>query len=55
MTLCEFCGFDSEADSLVAEGAPCGIDGCPVFHCCYKAWLKHAKKFHKGKSWKDIK
>ena len=47
MTACKFCGFDSEADSLVAEGAPCGVDGCPILMCCYEKWKEHKKLYHK--------
>jgi len=48
MTVCEFCGFDSEVDSLVAEGVPCGIANCYVRTCCIKSWEKHKKECHKN-------
>ncbi len=43
---CKSCGFDPECDSLVAEGAPCGVDGCHMFTCCMKAWRNHIAKAH---------
>ncbi len=43
---CKHCGFDPEWDSLQAEGAPCGVDGCHVFTCCMDAWREHIKKAH---------
>ena len=46
MTKCKFCGFDSEADSIYAEGAPCGVDGCLVFTCCELSWQEHCKISH---------
>lgn len=46
MSKCPHCGFDSESDSLVAEGSPCGVDGCITFNCCTKTWEKHCKEAH---------
>jgi hypothetical protein len=46
MSKCKYCGFDSEEDSIVAEGAPCGTDGCMVYTCCEKTWKQHCKKMH---------
>lgn len=53
MTVCKFCGFDSEADSLVAEGAPCGIDGCSMLICCHEQWLIHKNTHHKRRNKND--
>lgn len=47
MTVCEYCGFDSDADSMIAEGASCGVNGCLILSCCHEQWIKHAKKYHK--------
>ena len=47
MAICEYCGFDSDVDSVRAEGAPCGIDGCPIFTCCMKKWEEHKELCHK--------
>ena len=43
---CKFCGFDSEEDSLYAEGAPCGYHGCLTFTCCQEAWMEHMRGAH---------
>ena len=47
MTICKFCGFDDVLDSLIGEGAPCGIDGCSILTCCYEAWVVHKRFCHK--------
>jgi hypothetical protein len=47
MTKCKNCNFDSDVDSIVAEGSPCGVDGCLVYTCCNKTWKEHCKKMHK--------
>ena len=60
MSKCKYCGFDSENDSIYAEGAPCGVpykvhyNGygddeicCKVFTCCQDTWKEHCKKAHK--------
>lgn len=46
MVKCKDCGFDSEEDSLFAEGAPCGVDGCHTYTCCTETWIEHCKKTH---------
>lgn len=55
MTVCEYCGFDSEEESVRVVGAPCGIDECPIFTCCFDQWLIHKKKYHKNPSIEIIK
>jgi len=52
--VCSNCHFDPEWDSLVAEGAPCGVYGCMSFTCCNKTWIEHCKRCHHGywlKNW----
>ena len=46
MGKCSNCGFDPEYDSLAAEGAPCGVDGCYSLTCCQKTWKEHCKRVH---------
>lgn len=46
MSRCKYCGFDSRGDSIYAEGAPCGVNGCLVFTCCMDTWAEHCKKAH---------
>lgn len=47
MTICKYCGFDSDKESMVAEGVPCGIANCYIKTCCIKAWEDHKKLYHK--------
>lgn len=49
MTVCGYCGFNPDEESIKVVGAPCGIDSCPIFTCCFKKWLIHKKKYHKKK------
>jgi hypothetical protein len=44
---CSNCHFDPESDSIYAEGAPCGVDGCMSYTCCDKTWKAHCKRVHK--------
>lgn len=47
--ICEYCGFDNEDGSLYAEGSPCGINGCPIFTCCFEKWEEHKFLYHNKK------
>ena len=48
MTICKYCGFDDEEESLISEGSPCGIKGCISHFCCYESWEEHCAIFHVG-------
>jgi hypothetical protein len=51
MKKCSNCGFDPDGDSLVAEGAPCGVtengSTCLSYTCCDKTWKEHCKRRHR--------
>jgi hypothetical protein len=55
MTKCKYCGFDSEEEFLVAEGAPCGYNGCYTLTCCHEAWKEHCKITHSEYYEKELK
>ena len=55
MPVCKYCGFDSSEESIHAEGAPCGVDGCLVFSCCNGSWKDHCRIAHKKYAREELK